>query len=227
MSSIKAQARWAGVIYVVMSLLGISALLYLPRLFVAGDPAATAANIMSHEPTYRLILFGSLLGSILFVVLGWSLYHLFEAVDRKQAMLLLVLVVTSAVIGIIDVALLATPLVFSSGAAFLAAIPRPELDALSLGFLQVREFELHANIALWGLWLIPFGVLVIKSRFIPPVIGWLLFVACAGYLALSFGFIVLPAYAHAIGRVAGVMIQAELPVILWLVIMGAKAPAPR
>ncbi len=42
-----------------MSALGVSALVFLPKLFVAGNPAATAANILSHESAYRWMLFGS------------------------------------------------------------------------------------------------------------------------------------------------------------------------
>ena len=85
MSSIQSRARRAGIIYFVMSVMGAPMLLFLPKFVVAGDAAATAHNIAVGEATYRLLLLGGLIGSILFAVLGWSLYHLFEEVDRKQA----------------------------------------------------------------------------------------------------------------------------------------------
>jgi biotin transporter BioY len=94
-----------------MSVVGAPALLFIPKFIVAGDAAATAAKIAGGERVYRLLMLGALVGSILFAVLGWSLYHLFERVDRKQAMLLLVLVLVSATIGVIDVALLSPPLI--------------------------------------------------------------------------------------------------------------------
>ena len=226
MSSIQSRARWAGVIYFVMSVVGAPMLLFLPRFIVAGDPAATAHNIAAGEATYRLLLVGGLIGSILFAVLGWSLYHLFEEVDRKLATLLLSVVLVSATIGLLDVALLAPPLVFRSSTAFLSAFSPAQLDALALGALRVRSFELRADEALWGFWLVPFGILVIRSGFIPRIIGVLLLIASVGYVAMSVAYIGFPAYVATVDRVAGILIQGELPAVLWLLIKGARRFVP-
>jgi hypothetical protein len=206
--------------------MGAPALLYIPRFIVAGDAAATAAKIASGEQLYRLLMLGSLLGSILFAVLGWSLYFLFEHVDRKQAMLMLVLVLVSATIGVIDVALLSPPLILRSSTGFLSALTPAQLDGLSLAFLKIRGVELRADEALWGLWLVPFGMLVIRSGFIPKIIGVFLFIASAGYVAMSVVNIAFPAQAEAVDRVAGLLIQGELTAILWLLIMGARRVTP-
>jgi len=222
MSSLQSRARRAGIVYAVMSAVGAPALLFIPKFIVPGDAAATARNIAGGEQLYRLLMLGSLAGSILFVVLGWSLYHLFENVDRKQAMLMLLLVLVSATIGILDVALLSPPLIIQARAGFLSAFTPPQLDALALAFLKVRSVELRANEALWGFWLVPFGILVIKSGFIPRIIGLLLLVASVGYVAMSFAYIGFPAYVAAVDRVGMKLIQGELVVILWLLIKGAR-----
>jgi UPF0716 family protein affecting phage T7 exclusion len=215
---------------VVMSVVGAPALLYVPKFIVAGDAAATAQKIAAGEQVYRLLLLGALAGSILFIVLGWSLYHLFESVDRKQGLLLLVLVCASATISIVDVGLLSAPLILQPRAGFLSALTREQLDALALAFLEIRNVELSANEALWGIWLVPFGILVIKSGFIPKIIGVLLLIASVGYVAMSAASIGFPAYAPAVGRVGMLLIQGELTVILWLVIKGVRrgftSPAP-
>jgi uncharacterized protein DUF4386 len=226
MNSIRSRARKAGVVYFVMSVVGAPLLLFLPKFVVAGDAAATAHNIAAGEATYRLLLLGGLVGSILFAVLGWSLYHLFEDVDRKQATLMLCLVVVSATIGIVDVALLATPLVLRPGAGFLSAFSPAQLDALALGALRVRSFEVRADEALWGLWLVPFGILVIRSGFIPKIIGVLLLIASVGYMAMSAAYIGFPSYVAAVDRVGMILIQGELSAILWLLIMGARRVNP-
>jgi hypothetical protein len=223
MTTLKTRARRAGMLYVLMSVAGVPALLYLPRFIVVGDAAATARNIVTGAQLYRLLLFGDLMGSVLFVVLGLALYHLFEVVDRKQATLLMLLVTASAVLSLVEVALWSAPLVFLSGAGFLSAFTPPQLDALSLGFLQVRNFELHINETLWGLWLVPFGILIIKSKLIPKLIGVLLLMAAVGWIALSFAYIVRPEHAETISRIGGALSQCELSVILWLVIMGTKS----
>ncbi len=227
MSSLQSRARRAGIIYAVMSVVGAPALLYLPKFVVTGDPAATARNVAAGAQLYRLLMLGNLAGSILFVVLGWSLYHLFESVDRKQALLLMLLVVVSGTIGIVDVAFVSTPLILQSRTGFLSAFTSSQVDALSLAFLKVRSVEVRANEALWGFWLVPFGILVIKSRFIPRIIGILLLVASVGYVAMSFVYIGFPAYVEAVDRVGMVAVQGELAVILWLLIKGANEVAPR
>lgn len=224
MSSLQSRARRAGIVYAVMSVVGAPALLYLPKFVVTGDPTATARNVAAGEQLYRLLVLGNLAGSILFVVLGWSLYHLFENVDRKQAMLLLLLVLVSATIGIVDVAFVSAPLVVQSRSGFLSAFTPSQLDALSLALLKIRSVEVRANEALWGFWLVPFGILVIKSRFIPRIIGVLLLVASVGYVAMSFAYIGFPAYVPTVDRVGMILIQGELAVILWLLIKGAKRP---
>jgi Domain of unknown function (DUF4386) len=222
MSSLQSSARRAGAIYLVMSVLGAPALVYLPKFIIAGDPAATTQRIAAGESLYRLLVLGGLGGSILFVTLGWTLYNLFENVDRKQAMLMFAFVLVSATIGILDVAFLAPPLVIHSGASYLSAFTSQQLDALSFALLRIRGFELRADEALWGVWLVPFGILVIKSGFIPKVIGVLLLVASVGYMAMSAAYIAFPAYLAGVDRVGMILIQGELVVILWLLIKGAR-----
>jgi hypothetical protein len=79
---------------------------------------------------------------------------------------------------------------------------------------------------LWGLWLVPFGILVIKSEFIPKIVGALLFVAAAGYVAMSAASIAAPAWSGAVDRVGTPLIQGELVAILWLLIKGARHASP-
>ena len=75
----------------------------------------------------------------------------------------------------------------------------------------------------WGLWLLPLGVLVMRSRFIPGVLGICLLLAGFGYVMSSFTSLVLPHYAHLVSRFAMPLYFGEAP-LLWLVIWGAKAP---
>lgn len=78
---------------------------------------------------------------------------------------------------------------------------------------------------LWGLWLLPFGWLVVRSRFLPRWLGyWLLLdgicwvvVAVAGFLA--------PAYNDILFRAFQPAFMAELAILLWLLIVGAKENA--
>jgi len=92
-------------------------------------------------------------------------------------------------------------------------------------FIGMRHSGITIASIFWGLWLFPLGILVVRSRFIPRVLGYLLFVAGIGYLANVFTSFVLPAYASAVGGVAMALEMGELPIIFWLAIWGARPRA--
>ena len=74
----------------------------------------------------------------------------------------------------------------------------------------------------WGLWLFPFGLLVIRSGFIPRVFGFLLMIAGVAYVASSFTTLVLPRYAELVSKIALPLEVGEVPIIFWLLIRGAR-----
>jgi hypothetical protein len=107
------------------------------------------------------------------------------------------------------------------GADFLSPFDKPQRDALAMLFLNLHFQGFMVAQVFWGLWLIPFGVLVFKSGFLPRILGVLLIIACFGYLANSLVALgVLP--ADVVSRVVGQLTICELPIILWLLIRGAK-----
>jgi hypothetical protein len=228
MSWMKKPGRSAGLLYLLVGVTAPFNLLYLPsRFFVSGNAEATARNITSAPLIYRLCVLSGLLSSIAFIFLALSLYDLFQDVDRKQARLLVTLVAISVAISISNLVNELAPLVLLSGADFLSPFTKPQLDALALSFLRLRGAGIQLVTLFWGLWLLPFGILVVKSRFFPRLLGYLLFVACVGYLVLSITAIVLPAYRDA---VSGVLFPyfgiGEVVMMLWLVVKGANVPRP-
>jgi Domain of unknown function (DUF4386) len=76
----------------------------------------------------------------------------------------------------------------------------------------------------WGLWLFPFGRLVVRSRFIPAIFGWMLMVAGAAYLAAAFATLVAPSLLPYVSPLAMPLEIAEVPIVFWLVIWGARTP---
>ena len=113
-------------------------------------------------------------------------------------------------------------LILVSGADFLSAFEKGQLDALAYLFLRLHGQGFVVAEIFWGLWLFPFGVLVIRSGFIPRFLGVLLFIAGSGYLASSFASLLLPSYRHLVDQFAMVLTAGELPIIFWLLIWGAK-----
>ncbi len=216
-------ARQAAFLYLLMGLPAPLNLLYLPNKFiVVKDAAATVNNIAANEMTYRLCVLAGLVSSLAFLFLVVTLYELLKEVDRKQARVMVVLVAVSSALGLITVVIEIAPLIIIHGADSLSAFTKPQLDALSLGFLRLRNAAVNVNSALWGLWLLPFGILVIKSGFIPKFIGAALLVSCVAYVVASVTFVLFPQYLPAVTRVTLPLGSGELFMLLWLVIKGVR-----
>ena len=223
MNSIKKQARVAGLLYLLASIPAPFALIYVPsKLIVFGDATATANHVRASETLFRLGIASELIGFIIFIFVVLALYRLFKGVNEKHALAMAILLLISIPISLLNVLNEIAALVLMSGADFLSAFEKGQLDALAYPFLRLHGQGFVVAQIFWGLWLFPFGILVIRSGFIPRVLGFLLFIAGSGYLASSFTSHLLPSYRHLVDQFAMVLEAGELPIIFWLLIWGAK-----
>ena len=224
MDSLQTTARKLGLLYFVFSLLAIVGEFLFPAFVVPGDATATARAIMAAELTYRLGILTAFVTNLLFIFLVVGLYQLFASIDRRQAMLMVVFVVMGVTISLVNLLNKMAPLILLSGADYLSVLTKPQLDALALGFLRLHGSGVTIATAFWGLWLLPFGALVIRSRFFPRFLGVLLMIAGFAYVVSSFASIALPAYKQVVSQFMMPLYFGEVPIIFWLLIKGAKAP---
>ncbi len=103
----------------------------------------------------------------------------------------------------------AAALLLVRGGGYLSVFDKPQRDALARLFL-----DLHHQ-------LIPFGLLVYRSRFLPRILGVWLIIACFGYLALSSTGLLFPDYEDQVSNIAQPLLLGGLAIMLWLLIMGA------
>ena len=225
MNAIKKQARVAGLLYLLASIPAPFALIYVPnKLIVLGDATATANNIRASEMLLRLAIGCDLMASIIFIFVVLALYRLFKPVSEGYAVAMATLLLISMPVSFFSVINELGALIVVNGGNFLPGFDQHQLDALAYLFFRLRNQGILVAQIFWGLWLFPFGILVIRSGFIPRFIGYLLFVAGCGYVADSFAAVLFPAYRSSVGQVAGILEAAELSIIFWLVIWGAKIP---
>jgi len=222
MTSTKRAARTAGWLYLLTSIPGFFCLIYIPSHFiVSGDAAATARKIVGSEFIFRLGLVSELASFTGFIFVVWALYRLLAGVDKTQASLMAILMLVSIPVSLVNVLNEIAALILIRGADFLRVFDQPEREALAMLFLKLHFQGFMVAQVFWGLWLVPFGLLVYKSGFLPRILGVLLIVACFGYLVNSLiEFNVLP--LNAFFRGVGQLTVCELPIILWLAIRGAK-----
>lgn len=226
MNAIKKQARIAGVLYLSASIFAPFALIYVPsKLVVLGDATATANNVRASETLLRLGIGSDLIGSIIFIFVVLALYRLFKPVSEGHAVAMATLLLISMPISFFSVINELAALIMVNSGNSLGGFDQHQLDSLTYLFFRLRGQGILIAQIFWGLWLFPFGILVIRSGFIPRFIGYLLFIAGCGYVADSFTILLLPAYRQFVDQVAGILEVAELSIILWLLIWGAR-PQP-
>jgi hypothetical protein len=223
MNRTKKQARVAGLLYLLASIPAFFAWVYVPnKLIVTGDATATADQVRASEALLRVSIGSELIGLIIFIFVVLALYRLFKPVSEKHALEMATLLLISLPISFVSVVNEIATLIVVSGASFLAGFDQRQLDTLAYLFFRLHGQGLVVAQIFWGLWLFPFGVLVIRSGFIPRLLGYLLFPAGVGYIANSFTALLLPSHRHVVAQFADILQIAELPMIFWLLIWGAK-----
>jgi hypothetical protein len=223
MNSTNNPGRFAGLLYVVTSLVGFFAMGYVPgKMIVHGDASATANNISNHEMLFRLGITGNIVGQAGFIFVALALYDLLKGVNRRHALLMVILIVVSVPIAFVNELNSIAALVLVRGADFLSIFEKAQRDALAMLFLNLHHYGFVVAEIFWGLWLLPLGLLVYRSRFIPRLLGIWLFFAGVGWVILSLTGLLLPQYQDKVDSFSQPAFFGEIAFIFWLLIMGAK-----
>lgn len=224
MNSAKKTARIAGILYLIIAITGAFGIMYVPtQLFVSNDINLTAKNILDHELLFRFGVFSNLICQTVFVFLALTLYNLFKNVSAHLARTLVALVLVGVPIAFF--------IIFNE--YYLLLILKENfmtnfssIQQNTLAMLSLKMYG-NGNVIIgifWGLWLIPFGQLVYKSKFIPKILGILLILGGLSYLIDTTAFILFPEYHSKTGILVGITsATAELAMVLWLLIKGVKS----
>ncbi len=226
MSSTRNPGRFAGLLYILMSIPEFFAIMYVPgKLIVHGNAAATASNISASETLFRLGIAGQLIGQASFIFVALALYDLLKGVNRRQASLMVTLVVVQIPIAFLNEVNSIAALVLVRGADFLSIFEKPQREALAMLFLNLHFHGYVVNEIFWGLWLFPLALLVYRSRFLPRFLGVWLALAGLAYVILSLTGVLSPQYYGKVFTISQPAIFGELAFMFWLLIKGARPPA--
>jgi len=223
-TTLSRKARVAGLWYLGFSL-GPFYLLYVPsKTIVQNDAAATAVRIVGREMLFRWGMLAETFGTIIFICLSLALYRLFEDVDRHRARQLVGLVLVSSALSLAGVVFNATALlIFRSGS--LAGLDAHTRQTLGMLLIQMHGQVIGINETFWGLWLLPFGWLVVRSRFLPSWLGYWLLLDGVTWVVVGIAWFLAPQYNDKLFHYLQPVFFAELAAMLWLLIMGAKEKA--
>ena len=217
-------ARVAGFLYLLGGVVGWFDLMYVPdKLIVLGNAAATAHNILANQWLFRLGTFGDVLGGAIWLFVVLALYRLLADVDRTQAGLMLVLGAFMQVpLYFVNVLNYVAAQLLVTNTPFLSVFSPVQRDAMAMLFLRLHHYELVASFAFAGLWLVPFGILVYKSGFLPRILGVWLVINALPYLAMCYTGFLAPQYYETVVKVSQPVTFGEVATMLWLLIFGAR-----
>lgn len=209
-----AAARLAGLLYLLIILLGLTSELALRgALLVPGDAMATAERILAAPGSFRLSIAADTVMALADVALAVLLYLLLRPVDAPVALM-------AMVFRLVQAALIAMSLLFQYSA--LLALERFGGAAAETALLAT---ELHGHG--YDLGLIFFGInslltgwLLLRSGYVPRVLAVLLALAGLVYVCGSALLFLAPALAGLFAPAYLVPVIAETAFCLWLLIRG-------
>jgi hypothetical protein len=178
-------ARMAGISYLLGSLTSVlGQMVILGMLVVSCSATATAANILSHEPLFRLGFVSSLMTVPFHLVWAVLFYGLFKPVNKSVSLLAgFVMLVACAMWGLSSLLYLA-PLLVLQGKTSLSAFAREQLQALALMLLKLNAQAYDIGLVFFGFWCVLIGYLILRSTFLPRIIAVLEVLAGLGYMTL-------------------------------------------
>ena len=224
---VRRAAILAGAGYVLLFALAIFAnFLVREGLIVAGDAAATAANIAASEGLFRVGMVSFLIIFLIDVFVAWGLYILFRGVNRDLSLL-------TAWFRIVYTVFLGVALVFFfqalqllSGADFLSGVETDVINATALVALDSFNSTWLIGLTAFGVHVILIGYLILRYGIAPKLLGIILVAAGAAYCADTIAHTVLANYADYAGLFTAIV---ALPAVIaegwfgiWLLVKGGK-----
>jgi hypothetical protein len=228
MHSPKRLARIAGILYLFVGIFGgFSEGFVDPKMYVAGNATATAANVVAAAGLVRLSVVAHLLDGTFFVFLALTLYVLLQDVQKNVARAMLVLVALSTGIICLDAVFQFEGLRVATDGVYGAAFGAAGSDALVLLLLDTQHYGTLVAQVFFGLWLVPLGYLTYKSGWFPKWLSAVLIVGGVCYLLDLLAAFLIPVVGQAIH--AFVVIPsaiAEISMVLYLLVVGVKTVKP-
>lgn len=196
------------------------------KIYVSQDPAATAHNLLSNEFIFRTSIVSHLIGTMIFILMILLFYRLLRPVDKHLSRLMIVPLLAQIPIVFVLEVLNFTALMT------LKSEPRPTFDVVqqqevAYFLLRTHRYGFGADKIIFGLCFIPFGLLVIRSGFAPRIIGILMIIGGAGYVADTSLYILLQRADYLIVQSFKLYSSVGYALgLLWFLIKGVREPRP-
>jgi len=222
-----ASPRWlgrlAGLFYLGTGLVGFDVYGVVSKLVFPGQAAAMASNILAHETLFRAGAVAELLGISSYVVVTALFYALFKPVSASLSFVAALFGVMGCAIQAVSVTLHFAPLVLLSNESLLSIMSNEELQALALLCVRLYNQGLNIGILFFGFYYVLIGWLILRSTFLPKVIGVLMLMGGLAYVIFCIAAFLSPPLGKMLSRfilIFGGLGEGSL--MLWLIVAGVN-----
>jgi hypothetical protein len=217
-ASPRVKARMAGVLYLLEGAPAVYQQSVIAGLIVTGDAAATATNVLAHEPLFRLWFAAALLAVACHIAYTVLFYDLFKPVNRSIALLAMAVSLVACALQAFATLFQFAPLLVLGGGNGLGALTQGQVQTLALLFFNLHTQAFNIYLIFFGFWLIPTGYLILRSTFFPRIIGVLVMLDGLGWVTYLW-----PPLATSLYPIISIVAAfAELPLALWLLVVGVN-----
>jgi len=227
MNDARRQGRIAGSLYLVVVLTGMFSLGYVPsRLAALTDAHGLPDAIRMSEPLFRAGVASFAVEQVAFLLLPMALYPLLRPAGRFLAAAMVAFVLVAVPIALVALAARVEALTLATDPALAGNLSADALRAaVERAMGTWRQGLVFAHL-FWGAWLVPFGLLILRSRALPAVLGALLVAGGVGYFIDVFGTLLHAGYSATAfsGYVLLPAAAGEIGTCLWLLLFGVRNP---
>jgi hypothetical protein len=226
LSSPKRLARIAGVFYLLVAIFGGFAEGFVdPKMYDAGDAAATTANVVANSGLVRIGVVAHLVDAVFFLLTAIALYQLLNHVHKNAARVMVAFVAITAGMISLNAVFQFEGLQVATNGSYATAFGAAGSQALVLILLDIQHFGTLAAQVFFGLWLAPLGYLAYRSGMFPKVLGIVLVGAAVSYLADLLAAFLVPDLASKIHLFLIILpIIGEVGMLAYLLVVGVKSP---
>ena len=217
MNPTKKSARIAGLLFLLMVVSGLFTELFFRQKVLTADAATTAANLMQNMFLARAGIVSDIVMALSYLFTAIALYRLLRTVNEDLARLMVLLAAMGSVILLVSYIGEYMPLVLvnAQNSAFTSA----QLNEMAFMSFTAYENAYMIGQVFFALWVLPLGLLICRSKFIPKVFGILFIIeTISALLSVVVYFLLGSETVSTILLLPGTV--AEFALLFWLLIRG-------
>lgn len=216
-------ARIGGLAYLFIIIAGAFGELFIRnKLLVQGNAAATANNIAASPLLWRVGIAGDLLMHVCDLIVAIVYYKLLRPINKDLALLAVFFGLIQTAVLVANKMNMVMPLLLEN-ADYLKAFTAEQLQAWAYLSVKAHGYGFGIGLIFFGFECLIDGWLIIKSGYLPKVLGVMIQIAGLCYLINSFALILAPKLANTISpAILLPPFVGELSICLWLIFKGVN-----